>query len=134
MFWTRRWLTADPRRLGRWGERQAERYLRRRGLETLDRNARFRLGEIDLVMVDPEGAIVFVEVKTRLDEEFQPVEAVITQTKRGRLGNAIRCFEAAHHIENRPCRCDVVVVVLGPKGRPQIRHTENGSPSALRPS
>lgn len=124
MFWTRRWLTADPGRLGRWGERRAERFLRGKGMATLDRNARFRLGEIDLVMVDPDGAIVFVEVKTRLGEAFQPVENVITQTKRGRMRNAVRCFLAAHPIQDRPYRCDVVVVVLGPRGRPQIRHYE----------
>jgi len=125
MFWMRRRLMADPMRLGRWGERQAERSLRRKGLKTLDRNVRSRLGEIDLVMVDPGGGIVFVEVKTRLDEDFQPVETVITQTKKGRMRNAIRFFEATHRIENRPLRCDVVVVVLGSRGRPQIRHYEN---------
>jgi putative endonuclease len=125
MFWTRRWLTAHPKRLGRWGERKAERYLRRRGLKTLERNARYRLGEIDLVMMDPDGAIVFVEVKTRFDEGFQPVETVITQTKKGRMRNAIRTFVAAHHIEDRPYRCDVVAVVLGPQGWPEIRHYEN---------
>jgi putative endonuclease len=115
---------ANPKHLGRWGERQAERYLRRKGLKTLDRNARYRMGEIDLVMVDPDGAIVFVEVKTRLNEDFQPVETVITQTKKGRLRNAIRTYEVAHHIENRPYRCDVVAVILGPQGRPEIRHYE----------
>lgn len=124
MFWTRRWLTANPKRLGRWGERQAERFLRRKGLKTLDRNARSRCGEIDRVMVDGDGTIVFVEVKTRLDEDFQPVETAITHTKKRRINNAIRFFEAAHHIENRPYRCDVVVVVLGPRCRPQIRHYE----------
>jgi putative endonuclease len=125
VFWTRRWLMADPQRLGRWGERQAEKALQRKGLKTLDRNVRCRLGEIDLIMVDPDGGIAFVEVKTRVDEDFQPVENVITQTKKRRLRNAIRTFEAAHRIENRPYRCDVVVVVLGPAGPPQIRHYEN---------
>jgi len=125
MFWIRRRLTVDPDRLGRWGERRAERFLRRRGLKTLGRNFRCRSGEIDLVMVDNQGGIVFVEVKTRLTEDFQPVEAVMTQTKKSRLRNAIRFFEASHRLKDRPLRCDLVVVVLGSKGRPQIRHYEN---------
>jgi putative endonuclease len=113
---------ADPKRLGQWGERQAEKALVRKGFETLDQNVRCRLGEIDLVMVDPDGVMVFVEVKTRLREDFQPVETVITRTKKGRMWNAIRTFEAAHRIQDRPYRCDVVVVILGDQGHPEIRH------------
>jgi putative endonuclease len=56
---------SDPRReLGRRGEELAADYLHRRGYLVLDRNARTRYGEIDLVVRDRQ-ALVFVEVKTR---------------------------------------------------------------------
>jgi putative endonuclease len=124
VFFTRRRLLADRAKLGRWGEKRAERFLRARGLKTLTRRFSCRAGELDLVMVDADGTLVFVEVKTRADESFSPVESVVTSRKRRRMTRATRYFLATHSIQDRPCRFDVVTVVLGRSGRPQIRHYE----------
>lgn len=125
MWWTRAVLARYPRLLGRWGERRAELALRAKGFKTIARNVRSRLGEIDLVMRDQDGVLVFIEVKTRLDERFQQVEAAITTTKMHRLRNAIHWFIRSRRLPDMPIRCDVVAVVLGKKGRPQIRHYPN---------
>lgn len=125
MWWPRVVLARYPRLLGRWGERRAELALRAKGYKTIARNVRSRLGEIDLVMQDNDGVLVFVEVKTRLDEVFQPVEASINAKKLHRLRNAIHWFIAARRLTDIPMRCDVVAIVLGKKGRPQIRHYPN---------
>jgi putative endonuclease len=117
-------LLADRAKLGRWGEKRAERFLRAEGFKTLACGFSCRTGELDLVMVDGDGAIVFVEVKTRADEGFGPIEAAITPGKRRRLTRAARYFLASHNIHDRPCRFDVVTIVLGRSGRPQIRHYE----------
>ncbi|MHC4758467.1 MAG: YraN family protein, partial [Planctomycetota bacterium] len=58
-------LYSDKDRLGRWGEKQSEKFLKRKGLKTLTKNYSCKTGEIDLVMVDTDHSIVFVEVKTR---------------------------------------------------------------------
>jgi putative endonuclease len=118
-------LLADRKRLGRWGEKQGEKFLKSKGLKTLARNFSCKTGEIDLIMVDGDGSIVFVEVRTKADESFGPPEETITQPKRARLLRTARYFLAAHHIEDRPLRFDVVTVVLGQVGRPQIRHYQN---------
>ena len=76
-------------------------------------------------MVDTDGAIVFVEVKTRADESFAATESVITSAKKNRLKRAARYFLTTHNIENRACRFDVVTIVLGRNGPEQIRHYEN---------
>ena len=68
----RRKLLTDKARLGRWGEKRCESFLRRKGLKTLARNYSCKMGELDLVMVDTDGAIVFVEVKTRAGEDLTP--------------------------------------------------------------
>jgi putative endonuclease len=125
MLLNRRKLLADRKRLGRWGEKQGENFLKSKGLKTLARNFSCKTGEIDLIMVDGDGAIVFVEVRTKADESFSPPEESITQPKRARLLRAARYFLAAHKIEDRPLRFDVVTVVLGQVGRPQIRHYQN---------
>jgi len=125
MFPSRRRLLGDRARLGRWGERRCERFLKKKGLRTLARNYSCRSGELDRVMVDADGAIVFVEVRSRADESFGPAEDTITPAKRQRLIRAARYFLATHQIEDRPLRFDIVTVILGESGRPQIRHYEN---------
>jgi len=55
----------DPRRrLGALGEQLAAEHLRRLGFVIVERNVRTRHGEIDLIAVDEQGTLVFVEVKT----------------------------------------------------------------------
>jgi putative endonuclease len=83
------------------------------------------MGEIDLVMVDTDGSIVFVEVKTRADETFEPVESVITSAKKAKLSRTADYFLAVQNIQDRPCRFDFVTIVLGQKGPIQIRHYPN---------
>ena len=125
MFLIRGRLLNDRARLGRWGERRCERYLRSKGLKTLTRNYACKAGELDLVMVAGDGTIVFVEVRSRADERFGPVEATVTLAKRKRVSRAARHFLAVHKIDDRPLRFDVVTLVLGHRGPPQIRHYEN---------
>jgi len=125
MLLNRRKLLADRKLLAKWGERRCERFLKRKGLKKLARNFSCKAGEIDLIMVAPNKAIVFVEVKTRAGESFEPVESAITSAKKAKLTKAARYFLAAHNIDSRPYRFDVVTIVLGRSGRPQIRHYEN---------
>jgi putative endonuclease len=118
-------LLTDAKRLGRWGQNQSERFLRRKGLRTLARNFSCKWGELDLVMADPEdGGIVFVEVKTRASEDFMPAEAAVNYGKQKRMASAAKIFTLKHRIVDRPLRFDTVAVVLGPKGPPVIRHYE----------
>jgi len=118
-------LLTDRKLLGQWGEKRCQRFLKRKGLKTLTRNFTCKTGEIDLVMVDTDKTIVFVEVRTRVDESFSSVESSITSAKKAKLFRTARFFLTTHNIDNRPFRFDVVTIVLGQKGRPQIRHYEN---------
>jgi putative endonuclease len=125
MLLKRRKLLADHALLGRWGEKRCERYLKRKGFRTLTHNFWCKLGEIDLVMVDTDGSIVFVEVRTRANEDFAPAESSVTYAKKSKLLRAAQYFLATHNIADRPVRFDVVTIVLGRSGRPEIRHYEN---------
>jgi putative endonuclease len=125
LFFKRNKLLKDRRSLGRWGERQCEKFLKRKGLKTLTRNYACNAGEIDLIMVDKDRAIVFVEVKTRLDEEFAPTETVVNKTKADKMAKTSRYFILVHDIANRPYRFDIVTVTLGRRGPVQIQHFKN---------
>lgn len=125
MFFNKRKLSSDPKLLGKWGEKRCGKFLRKKGLKKLVRNFSCKTGEIDLVMVAPDRAIVFVEVRTKSGEDFASPESTITPAKKAKLIAAARYFLAIHKIEDRPFRFDIVTIVLDQTGREQIRHYEN---------
>ncbi len=125
MLFNKRNLLSDRKRLGRWGEKRCERFLKRKGLKKLTRNFSCKTGEIDLVMVDTDKTIVFVEVRTKADESFGPPESTITPAKKTRLFRTARYFITTNNIKDRPYRFDVVTIVLTPTGPPKIKHYKN---------
>ena len=99
-------------------ESAAERFLRRRGLQTVQRNYHGRFGEIDLVMLDG-NTLVFVEVRYRASDRYGGGAASVTPVKQRRIILAARRFlqrEKQH--ASRPCRFDVVAI-----GRENGRNT-----------
>jgi len=108
--------------LGRLGEDVAAGFLERRGLVILARNARSRLGEIDLVARDG-ATLVFVEVKARAAGAADPPQAGVDTRKRARLARAALGYLARHRPQGLRCRFDVVAVTLDPRGGlPRVEH------------
>jgi len=114
---------------GRWGERIAERELRRRGLRILGRRVRVgRRDELDLIARDGE-VLVFVEVKTRKDETFGRPSAAVDKKKRRVLTRAALRYLRGLKDPPRFVRFDVVEVIGSPReGRPVVRHLSNVFP------
>jgi putative endonuclease len=63
---------------------------------------------------------VFVEVKTRLGEQFGGGEEAITVWKQRRLTQMAVDYLARHRLHDRPCRFDVVAIDIE-GGRPRIQ-------------
>ncbi len=124
LFWKRR-LLSDSKLLGRWGEKRSEKFLKNKGLHPLTRNFSCKMGEIDLIMVDGDGAIVFIEVKCRANEDFTPAENLVTFDKQKKLNYTAQYFLRTHDIKDRPYRFDIVTIVLNSNGREQINHYQN---------
>ncbi len=131
MLLNKRKLLSDRKLLGRWGEKRCGKFLKRKGLKKLTQNFSCKAGEIDLIMVDPDGTIVFVEVKTRADENFAPAEYAITPAKKTRMSRAARYFLAANNIKDRALRFDVVTIVLNQIGRESTKSFLVSSESAI---
>lgn len=125
IFLNKRKLLTDRRALGRWGEKRCEKYLKNKGFKTLAQNFKYHHGEIDLVMAAKDGTLVFVEVKTRANEDFADAENALTTSQKEILIRTARYFMKNHNIENRPCRFDFVTVVLDRNIKETIKHYEN---------
>ena len=103
------------------GERAAVRYLRRQGYRVLARQARNRLGEIDIIATDGDW-IVFVEVKTRTTtDKGHPVEAV-TRDKQRQLTRAALVWLKSRGWLERRCRFDVIAITWRSGQQPFIEH------------
>ncbi|WP_238376633.1 YraN family protein [Luteimonas abyssi] len=97
------------RRRGAEIESAAQALLEREGLRPVARNAGFRVGELDLVMRDRDGSLVFVEVRYRRSTGFGAGGESIDARKRRRLVRAAQLFLLAHPgWAQAPCRFDVV--------------------------
>jgi putative endonuclease len=103
------------KQLGDDAEEQALAYLQDQGLQLLVRNYRTPGrggGEIDLIVREPSGTVVFVEVRRRADQRHGGAMASISLRKQGRI-----VFAAQHYLRSwrqwPPCRFDVVVVEHG---------------------
>jgi putative endonuclease len=112
----------DPRReLGWQGERLAEDYLRRRGLKTIARRYATPVGELDLVMRDGQ-TVVFVEVKTRRSRALADPQDAVRRPKQRKMARCAAWFLEHKRWAERPCRFDVVAIMLPAAGEPEIEH------------
>lgn len=101
---------ADHNELGRAGERAAMVFLENLGYTLRDCNWRDGHLEIDIV-AEWYGEIIFVEVKTRTNENFAPaIEAVNLQKKRNIIA-AGRNYMARNGLYGFPYTFDIITVV-----------------------
>jgi len=109
---------------GRTGEDLAASFLERNGYLIVDRNVRWREGEIDLI-VARAGVLAFVEVKSRRSRRYGvPAEAVTPAKQRRIRALAARYLSERRPIGARAIRFDVVEVARDPRGY-QVRHLED---------
>jgi putative endonuclease len=114
----------NKRKLGEQFEQQACRYLQKQGLKLKERNADFRVGEIDLVMQDGD-TLVFVEVRFRAQQGFGGAAASVDRRKQQKLIKAAQLYLLKHFANNPPpCRFDVVAMEDNQQG-PSINWIKN---------
>src|SRR5918999_6437819 len=108
--------------LGRVGEAVAAKWLRRRGWRVVAERFRSGRRDVDLI-VERDGTVAFVEVKTRRDTVFgDPIEAV-SWRKRRELIRSAKVWSDRFGPPGAVYRFDVVgVIVVGRDAR--IRHVE----------
>jgi putative endonuclease len=105
-------LPSTTKQKGDAAEDRALQYLQTQGLQLLQRNYRTPGrggGEIDLIVRDVDGTLVFVEVRKRVNASHGGALASITFVKQRRI-----VFAARHYLlklrQPPPCRFDVVAL------------------------
>jgi len=101
--------------IGDAAEARALAWLQARGLVLLERNYRVargagaRGGEVDLILRDRDGTLVFVEVRARASAAFGGAGASVSATKQQRIVFAAQHY-LLHFAAPPPCRFDVVAL------------------------
>ena len=111
---------------GKWGERQAVRFLKAHHYRI--RGERIRVGkhdELDII-AEHDRVLVFVEVKTRKNERYGRPFSAVNKEKRKRLSRAAIGYLKRSKLQPDHIRFDVIEVIGEPGGdAPEIRHIEN---------
>lgn len=108
---------------GKWGEDKAAEYLTKQGYAIIERNYRCRFGEIDIIAVK-EGALTFVEVKTRANLKFGRPAASVTKTKQNKIHSTGFHYLSSCNIKYRGFYFDVIEV-LRMNGETKLTHLKH---------
>lgn len=121
-LWTRE--EVDPATIGRRGEREAEKALKRKGYAVLARNWRSGRDEIDLICLHGK-AVVFVEVRARSSDALVSGYDSIDQRKREALKRVCRSYFSKMKPKPITLRFDVVEIEHTDGEIVACRHFEN---------
>ncbi len=108
------------------GESLAIQFLRRQGLQILNRNFRTPWGELDIIARNRD-TLIFVEVKARRTDRAGYPEEAVRKWKVGHLVRAAWLYTQKHPGLPDRWRLDVVAIRYS-EGQPEIRWYQNISP------
>jgi len=110
------------KQIGNFGQQVAADFLLGRGYKILAQNFFTPQGEIDLIL-EKDGQLVFVEVKTRLSDKFGLPEEAVDNKKREKMHQAGLKYLEEKQIKSDNFRFDIVAVEIDKdKKNAKIRH------------
>jgi putative endonuclease len=116
-------LSDYKKQIGNKGESLAEDYIKRKGYEVIHRNYRCKLGEIDIIAKDGD-TIVFIEVRTKQNENFGSPQDSVTSTKISKISKTALSFIQEKNLSGYSYRFDFIAITFS-QGKPNIEHIEN---------
>ena len=102
----------DKQQRGAEAERDAAQLLIAAGYEIIERNFRCKAGELDIIARDGD-VLVFVEVRSRSDDDHGHAVEMIGRTKQRRVVRVARHYLAVAAPRFERCRFDVVAITAG---------------------
>ena len=102
--------------VGKLGEKEARKFLKKRGYRIRETGFRCPHGEIDII-AQRKDWLVFVEVRTKSNLDFGTPEESITQAKKKKLISLALTYTSTHQDLPSLWRIDVVAIELDDKGK-----------------
>ena len=106
------------KRLGKRGENAAARYLKRSGYKILERGYKNPFGEVDIIASKGE-VIAFIEVKTRLNENYGAPSEAVDRKRREKYIRAAEYYFYGKQIDF-VVRFDIIEIL-----HDELNHIEN---------
>ena len=117
-------MKRDNKKVGAIGEQEAEKFLREKGYQIVERNFYTRFGEIDII-AKKDGRWIFVEVKTKTGDRFGEPWEMVGRKKLRQVQNMAQVYLTKNGLGEVPCRIDVIGVWLRDGQVAKIEHWEN---------
>ena len=121
---------AEHNFVGKIGEDLARKYLENEGWKIIEQNYKTKYAEIDLVAEKPsgflkQGTLVFVEVRTKVGEQWGSPEDTINKAKLWKVLQNSKSYAAFKRWDG-PQRIDAICIVLNPDfSVSRLTHHEN---------
>lgn len=109
--------------IGNKGEEIAEKYLINKGYIILEKQWRYNRAEIDLIC-KKDGALIFVEVKSRTSIAFGPPEDFVTNKKKKLMSAAASAYMTKINHEWF-IRFDVISIIIHHDDSHELQHFED---------
>ncbi len=108
--------------LGKFGEKIACDYLKKKGYIIIEKNFYARSGEIDIIARDG-NILVFVEVKTRTNLSFGFPEEAINFNKQQKIAKTVEFYLYKNNLNDQNYRIDSIAIEIDKKReKAKIRH------------
>lgn len=109
--------------LGKLGENRAVEHLKSIGYKVLERNWRWLKAEIDIIALNREE-LVFVEVKTRENNQFGEPEEFVSEKQQKMIINAAHQYITSKDLDQE-ARFDIVAITQNPFNLHHIQEAFN---------
>ena len=110
--------------LGKWGEEQAENYLKEKGVVILDRNIYTEYGEIDLLGLK-DNCLIFIEVKTSQTRKYGFPEVSVNARKMDHMNKTAQKYLQDQEDIRDDWRIDVVSIEVNSHNETEIKWFKN---------
>lgn len=105
-------MTSENITFGKIGENAAANYVLHCGYAIVERNYRTPFGEIDLVLQNSAGFVIFAEVKTRSSTSFGYPEEAVDHRKLNHMIRSANYYIDSKYQDPVPWRIDIIAILF----------------------
>ena len=98
-------------KIGKFGEEEARKYLKKEGYKILDRNFSCKMGEIDIIALK-NNEIIFIEIKTRTNNNYGLPSEAVSKSKLRHIYKTAEYYLYIKNLQKQNVRIDVIEIYI----------------------